>query len=141
MESEQSDLNVLQTKEIPGDKPGIPEPENSYHSDHSDLPLDDIPIPEEKDTDCDLDMTEVHSVDPDQDIDMDVPSMSKTPEHVLPDEIVLEPATYLEKFKAIIENQPKIQLKRLSGKDLPKKLAKHLKKINHPNQVGRLIFS
>ena len=36
-ESEQLNLNVLQTKEIPGDKPRIPEPKNSDHSDLSHL--------------------------------------------------------------------------------------------------------
>ena len=48
--SEQTHLNVPQTKEIHSEKPEIlkpdHEPKNSDHSDHSDLTPDDIPIPE-----------------------------------------------------------------------------------------------
>ena len=69
-------------------------------------------------------MTEEYSVNPDQDIDMDIPNTSKTTGHIQPNETVLDTVTYLEKFNVVIENQPKIQLKRLSGKDLPKKPAK-----------------
>ena len=47
-------------------------------------------------------------------------------------------ATYLDRFKAVIENQPKIQQKRLSATDLPKKLAKHLKK-EKPPKPGRQV--
>ena len=124
--------NVLQTKEIPSAKPNVSEPEpKPKNSDHSDLPPDDIPIPEEKDTAFDLDVTEGYSLDSDQDINTDPPGMSKTSESNQSDEstsIVKVLASYLEGFRSVIENQPKIQLKRLSAKDLPKKLAKCLKK-------------
>ena len=59
-------------------------------------------------------MTEGYSLDPDQYINTDPPGTSKTFEGNQPDEgtsSVTEPATYLERFKSVIENQPQIQLK------------------------------
>ena len=68
-ENEKIDSNVLQTKEIPSAKPDVPvsdqEPKNSDHSEHSNLPPDNIPIPEEKDPAFDSDVTEGYSIDPD----------------------------------------------------------------------------
>ena len=66
-------------------------------------------------------------MDPEQDIYTDPPSMSIAPESNWPDEsapIVTDPSSYLERYKSVIENQPKIQLKRLTAKDLPKKTYK-----------------
>ena len=57
------------------------EPENSDHSEHSDLPPNDIPIPEDKDPTFDSDATEGYSIDPDQDLNIDPPITSETLEH------------------------------------------------------------